>query len=158
MACRSMPQAMVLSPATLRCPWRPSPTGWCKEKMVGHKQIFCCLQPRQKLARMSPDGLRASYAALYQHEHTPWCGLTEAYCMAMCGIRPPFGTADTDRWMWALAWADDAEFGVRLSAPRLGCIVVMERESGGHVTTFESTDGDHYRCRGGNQSDMVNVS
>src|SRR5262249_15144324 len=111
-----------------------------------------------KFARMSPDGLRASYAALYQHDDTPWCGLTEAYCMAMCGIRPPFGTTDTDRWMWALAWADDAEFGVRLSAPRLGCIVVMEREGGGHVTTFESTDGDYYRCRGGNQSDMVNVS
>src|SRR5262245_57591093 len=55
------------------------------------------LQMRDKVAEVFPD--MASYAALYQHDDTPWCGLTEAYCMAICGIRPPFGTTDTDRWM-----------------------------------------------------------
>ena len=34
----------------------------------------------------------------------------------------------------------------------------MEREGGGHVTFYESTDSNgNYRCRGGNQSDAVNV-
>lgn len=93
----------------------------------------------------------------YQHDETPWCGLTAAFCMTVAGIRPPFNAGnDTDCFLWALAWADDPGFQV-LREPVLGCIVVMEREGGGHVTFYESTDGDYYRCRGGNQSDAVNV-
>jgi len=98
-----------------------------------------------------------AYSDSYKHDDTPWCGLTVAYCMTMAGIEPVFGPTDTDRWMWALAWSDWPN-SVHLAEPRLGCIVVMEREGGGHVTLFESEDGSNYRCRGGNQGDMVNVS
>jgi uncharacterized protein (TIGR02594 family) len=112
------------------------------------------LAMRDEIARTYSD--MASYCALYVHDSTPWCGLAAAYSMTMAGIRPPFGETDTDRWMWALAWADDDEFGLRLDAPRLGCVVVMEREGGGHVTLYERTEGDRYVCRGGNQSDAIN--
>jgi len=99
-----------------------------------------------------------SYADGYQHDDTPWCGLTVAYCMTMAGIEPVFGPTDTDRWMWALAWSEWPE-SMLLDEPRLGCVVVTERDGGGHVTLFEEKgDPGYYRCRGGNQSDQVNVT
>lgn len=109
------------------------------------------------IARIYPD--MADYCALYQHDSTAWCGLTVAFCMALSGIRPPFGPTDTDKWMWALSWgdSDDAVEFKEISEPRKGCVVVMEREGGGHVTLFEEMDGENYLCRGGNQSDQVNV-
>jgi len=98
-----------------------------------------------------------AYADSYRHDDTPWCGLTVAYCMTMAGIEPVFGATDTERWMWALAWSEWPD-SVILDSPKLGCVVVMERSGGGHVTLFEEEDGSNYRCRGGNQGDMVNVS
>jgi uncharacterized protein (TIGR02594 family) len=99
----------------------------------------------------------ADYCAGYQHDETPWCGLTAAFCVSVDGIEPPFGPTDTDRFLWALSWADDAGYQ-RIGRPVPGAIVVMEREGGGHVTMFEELDDDgDYRCRGGNQSDAVNV-
>jgi uncharacterized protein (TIGR02594 family) len=97
------------------------------------------------------------YCEGYDHDDVPWCGLTAAFCMTVAGIRPPFGTTDTDRWLWALAWADDPNFEL-LEKPVLGCVVVLEREGGGHVTFYESTSGSNFKCRGGNQSDAINVS
>ena len=99
----------------------------------------------------------------WDSDETAWCGLSAAYCMAMADIRPPFKdkpAPDTDRWGWALAWADDEDFGEALAEPRLGCVVVMERDGGGHVTFFEHTAdyGNTYMCRGGNQSNSVNLS
>ena len=98
-----------------------------------------------------------SYCDQYQHDATPWCGLTAAYCMAESEIRPPFGPADTDKFLWALSWADDPNFS-KINSPIPGAVVVMKRAGGGHVTFYESTDGSNYRCRGGNQSDSVNLS
>lgn len=99
----------------------------------------------------------AKYCEGYDHDDVPWCGLTAAFCMTMAGIRPPFGPTDTDRWLWALSWADDLNFEL-LDKPVLGCVVVLEREGGGHVTFYESTSGSSFKCRGGNQSDAINVS
>ena len=98
-----------------------------------------------------------AYADSYRHDDTPWCGLTVAYCMTMAGIEPVFGDEDTERWMWALAWADWPD-SVKLDRPKLGCVVVMERSGGGHVTLFEHMDGSNYACRGGNQGDQVSVA
>ena len=77
--------------------------------------------------------------------------------MAKSGIRPPFGEDDTDKFLWARSWADDPGYQV-LKAPRLGCVVVLSRSGGGHVTTYESTSGSNYMCRGGNQSDAINLA
>src|SRR5215475_9305219 len=97
----------------------------------------------------------ADYCDEYQHDSTPWCGLTAAYCMSTAGIRPPFGKEDTDRFLWALSWSEDPGY-MLIGRPVLGAVVVMEREGGGHVTLFESVDSHgNYKCRGGNQSDAV---
>jgi uncharacterized protein (TIGR02594 family) len=98
----------------------------------------------------------SDYCAQYNHDSVPWCGLTVAYCMTMAGIRPVFGPTDTDKFLWAQAWASDPGYA-RLASPRPGCIVVMTRSGGGHVTLYESTSGSNYICRGGNQGDAINT-
>jgi uncharacterized protein (TIGR02594 family) len=111
------------------------------------------------VAREYPE--QATYASYYTGDDVAWCGLTVAYCVTLAGIEPVFGATDTERWMWALAWNEWPSIGgscVRLAKPQLGCVMIKEREGGGHVTLYEGTDGSYYRCRGGNQSDQVNVS
>ena len=108
-----------------------------------------------EIARIFPE--MKSYCDQYNHDSIPWCGLTVAYTMAKANIRPPFGSTDTDRFMWAKSWADDAGYQI-LKTPRLGCVVVMTRSGGGHVTLYESTSGSSYMCRGGNQSDAINLA
>jgi uncharacterized protein (TIGR02594 family) len=98
------------------------------------------------------------YASYYTGDEIAWCGLAVAFCVSMADIEPVFGATDTERWMWALAWSN-WEGSEVLHEPQLGCIVVTEREGGGHVTLFEEMGSPgYYRCRGGNQSDQVKVS
>jgi uncharacterized protein (TIGR02594 family) len=109
----------------------------------------------ETIAQAYPE--MAPYCALYTDDSVPWCGLAIAYCMTQAGIRPVFGPTDTDKFLWAQAW-DDPSFATKISSPRLGCVVVMGRDGGGHVSLYESTSGSNYICRGGNQSDTVNTS
>jgi uncharacterized protein (TIGR02594 family) len=111
----------------------------------------------QFIGKKYPD--MKSYCDQYKHDETPWCGLTAAFCVTAAGIRPPFKplpAPDTDRFLWAESWASDPNY-VRMGRPVPGSIIYKSREGGGHVTFYESTDGNYYRCRGGNQSDAVNV-
>jgi uncharacterized protein (TIGR02594 family) len=94
----------------------------------------------------------ASYAALYKHDATPWCGLTVAYAMAKNGIRPVFGSTDVERFLWARAWAKWGTPG----DPRPGSVMVFSRDGGGHVAFLVRTEGDYYVVLGGNQSNAVN--
>jgi uncharacterized protein (TIGR02594 family) len=102
-----------------------------------------------EIARRFPE--MRSYCAQYNHDSIPWCGLTVAYCMAHCGIRPVFGATDTDKFLWARAWS---QFGTSVSHPQAGDVIVFQ----GHVSLFESEEGESYICRGGNQSDSVKLS
>jgi uncharacterized protein (TIGR02594 family) len=110
------------------------------------------------IGRKFPE--QADYAALYDDDSIAWCGVCTAFCLAACtreGISGPFGPTDTDKWMWAQSFASDPGF-VKLGSPVPGAIVVMTREGGGHVTMFEEWDDGTIYCRGGNQSNEVNVS
>jgi len=99
------------------------------------------------------------YCDTYTGDDIAWCGLTVAYCMTEAGVRPVFGPTDTDRWMWAQAWAGDEEDFKHTTRLTPGTVVVMTRSGGGHVTLYEHTNDDGtLACRGGNQSDQVNVS
>jgi uncharacterized protein (TIGR02594 family) len=108
-----------------------------------------------EIARIFPD--MSAYCAQYKSDTTPWCGLGCAYTMAKAGIRPPFGKTDTDKFLWARAWADDPDYP-KLPVPKLGCIVVLTRSGGGHVTLYEADAGSSIKCRGANQNDQINVS
>jgi len=99
------------------------------------------------------------YCDTYTGDDIAWCGLTVAYCCTEAGIRPVWGPTDTDRWMWAQAWANDPENFKPTGRLTPGTIVVMTRSGGGgHVTLFEEWDDDMLVCRGGNQSDSVCTS
>lgn len=97
----------------------------------------------------------AAYAALYTSDAIAWCGLTEAYALAKNGIRPPFGSSDTERFLWANSFA---AWGLKLDAPQPGAIVVFKWKSGGgHVGTIDHVIGRTLYVAGGNQSDAVNT-
>jgi uncharacterized protein (TIGR02594 family) len=107
------------------------------------------------IARKYPE--MASYCAQYNHDSIAWCGLCAAFCCATADVRPPFGATDTDKFLWAQSFAYDPGF-VEIADPILGCIIVMTRSGGGHVTLWEGETNGSNKCRGGNQSDAVNVS
>src|SRR5262245_6094908 len=100
---------------------------------------------------------QADYAALYTTDDTAWCGVAAAWAMATADISGPFGKTDTDRWMWALSWADSPDY-IPLDEPRLGCVCVFERSGGGHVSLFEYEEGPNLYVRGGNQSNAVTLA
>jgi uncharacterized protein (TIGR02594 family) len=108
-----------------------------------------------EIARIYP--YMESYCALYQHDETPWCGLAAGYCLAESEIPPPFGATDTDKFLWADSFRTDPNFDT-LPTPVPGAIVVMTRSGGNHVTFYEEDAGSNIKCRGGNQSDAVNVA
>jgi uncharacterized protein (TIGR02594 family) len=108
-----------------------------------------------EIAARYPD--MEAYCAQYTDDDIAWCGVAAANCLAVSDIRPPYGKTDTTRWMWADSFRTDPNM-VELAGPVLGCIVVMTRSGGNHVTLYESDAGSSINCRGGNQSNMVNVS
>jgi uncharacterized protein (TIGR02594 family) len=98
----------------------------------------------------------ASYTAGYTGDDIAWCGFGLAGAMARCKIKPPYDPSDdAECYLWALAWA---EWGVRLKSPKIGCVMVFEREGGGHVAILEKLEGNTAWIRGFNQSDSVNVT
>lgn len=83
-------------------------------------------------------------------DETPWCGVFVAACMDATGIPLP------KNWMRAKAWA---EWGSRLSAPVPGCIVVFERQGGGHVGfVVAKTANGNLMVIGGNQGNRVSIA
>jgi hypothetical protein len=110
---------------------------------------------------------QAEYASYYTGDDVAWCGLTAAFCAAVADVEPPFGKTDTDRWMWAQSFGNSANWAAEeIDEPCLGCFAAMSREGGGHITLVEAwsegsdtfTSGGQFKGRGGNQSDMINVS
>lgn len=113
----------------------------------GDKDNPFIIEMAHEIVRRYPD-LKGT-VGWYNRDSIPWCGLDMGYVMAVNGIRPP------KYCLSALAWAG---FGVRLKTPTPGAVMVYARAGGGHVTLYESEDRDWYYCRGGNQSDAVNVA
>lgn len=87
---------------------------------------------------------------LERSDETAWCGLMTAYCMKQSGVAVP------TYWMRALAWS---EWGVKLSKPIDGCVVVFKRTGGGHVgfVMGETKDG-YLSVLGGNQGNAVTIA
>lgn len=88
----------------------------------------------------------------YNHDSIPWCGLGAAYSLAEAGFKPP------PLALGAINWVRDWPNGYRLDHACQGAILVKSRAGGAHVTFVECEDANYYYCRGGNQSDMVNVA
>ena len=113
----------------------------------GSKDNPFIIEMAHEIVRRYPD-LQGT-VGWYNHDSIPWCGLGIGYCYAVNGIKP------VKEMLSALAWAP---WGVALKVPTPGALMVYSRQGGGHVTYYESEDKDFYYCRGGNQSDSVNVT
>ena len=88
--------------------------------------------------------------AWWRDDETPWCGTAVAAWMQAVGVGPL-----PKFWMRAKAWA---EWGQGLGAPAPGCVVVFERQGGGHVGLVVGEDAaGNLLVLGGNQGDAVNV-
>lgn len=88
--------------------------------------------------------------AWWSDDETPWCGTFVAHCIDAAGLPLP------KNWMRAKAWA---EWGSRLSAPIPGCIVVFERQGGGHVGFVVGRDRrGNLMVLGGNQGNRVSIA
>lgn len=105
------------------------------------------IEMAHEIVRRYPD-LKGN-VGWYNHDSIPWCGLQMGYVMAVNGIKPCSAPLS------ALAWAP---WGQALKVPTPGAVMVYSRTGGGHVTLYESEDATHYYCRGGNQSDSINIT
>lgn len=77
----------------------------------------------------------------------PWCGGFVAHCMRAQGIQIP------KLWMRAKEWAN---WGIRITSPVVGCVVVFERKGGGHVGfVVGKTEAGELIVLGGNQGNCV---
>lgn len=87
--------------------------------------------------------------AWWVDDETPWCGLFVAQNLTLTGHTVP------RYWMRARSWLD---WGIPLSVPSLGCVVIFPRKGGGHVgfVTGRAEDGK-LLILGGNQGDSVSV-
>lgn len=88
--------------------------------------------------------------AWWADDETPWCGVFVAACMDPAGLRLP------KYWMRAKAWA---EWGDALANPAVGCVVVFERQGGGHVGfVVGRTAEGRLLVLGGNQGNKVSIA
>lgn len=81
-------------------------------------------------------------------DETPWCAAFVGAMLENVGIR-------SSRFESAKSYLD---WGTRLSAPIVGCVVVFSRVGGGHVGFVTGQDAKgNLLVLGGNQSDEVNI-
>jgi uncharacterized protein (TIGR02594 family) len=84
-------------------------------------------------------------------DETAWCGTFIAYCMAKANLELHVPKA----FYRAKDWAS---VGTSLNKPAYGCIVVFNRDGGGHVGIVVGKDKHgNLMVLGGNQSNAVNI-
>lgn len=88
--------------------------------------------------------------AAWGTEEVPWCGTFCGVCMSEAGIPLP------KHWYRARDWLN---WGVKIDAPTIGCVVVYERKGGGHVGFVVGKDQQgNLMTLGGNQGDKVSIA
>jgi uncharacterized protein (TIGR02594 family) len=92
-------------------------------------------------------GARALGIAVKDDE-TAWCGTFTA----MCILRGLPGEPLPPIVVRAKSWE---KFGIPLLNGSLGCVVVFDREGGGHVGFYAGEDATHIHVVGGNQGNRV---
>lgn len=90
-------------------------------------------------------------ASFYVDDDIPWCGLAVA---AWIAVTLPQEALPSNP-LGALNWRT---FGISLSTPSVGAILVFSRAGGGHVGLYVGEDATHYHVLGGNQSNSVSIT
>ncbi len=123
------------------------PLPWIIEarKHIGLKEIP---GPKHNLTILS---WLSQLKAWWKDDETPWCGVFTAHCFRVSGMQLP------KHWMRAKDWGNG--WGTRLEKPVPGCVVVFERQGGGHVGfVLGITKLNELVVLGGNQSNSVNIA
>ena len=121
---------------------------WIQEaqKHIGLKEFQTGNNPKiLQWAKLIGNPIDSDYNA----DSIPWCGLFVSYVFSQVGI------TGVDQPLWAKSWAN---FGLKLSEPAFGCVIVFSRQGGGHVGFYLGENSDYYFVLGGNQSDSVSVT
>ncbi len=88
--------------------------------------------------------------AWWDSDEVAWCGTFVAHCIKKAECQLP------KYWMRAKDWLN---WGQKIIQPCVGCIVVFERQGGGHVGFVVGQDANkNLMVLGGNQGDAVKVS
>ena len=90
----------------------------------------------------------AKHVKGYTADSIPWCGLFASVVATRAGFDSPVNP------LWALNWLN---FGMPVTQPGLGDVLVWRRPGGGHVGFYVGEDATHYHCLGGNQGDKVSI-
>lgn len=88
----------------------------------------------------------------FSDDDIPWCGLLAAIVIFRRAKDP---TEVVESPLWARNWAN---YGVKVSQPFLGDILVFVRNGGGHVGFYVGEDANYYHVLGGNQSNKVCIT
>lgn len=89
--------------------------------------------------------------AWWSDDETPWCGTAVAAWMLEAGIQKL-----PTHWYRAKGWVG---WGVTLTQPTVGCVVVFSRQGGGHVGLVVGVDrAGRLMVLGGNQGNRVCVA
>jgi uncharacterized protein (TIGR02594 family) len=119
---------------------------WLEEasKHIGTREI-----PGPKHESKIIGWFKAIHAAWFVADEVPWCAAFVGGCLEAVGIRSSRSAAAKSYLTW----------GVPLSAPVVGCIVVFLREGGGHVGFVVGKDAKgRLMVLGGNQGDAVTIA
>jgi uncharacterized protein (TIGR02594 family) len=84
--------------------------------------------------------------ARYTHDATPWCGLFIGYIAKQSGKNIPGIPERASEWL---------NFGLPMTVPMLGDVLIFKRDGGGHVGLYIGEDDGAYHVLGGNQHDCV---
>lgn len=118
---------------------------WLEEarKYIGEKEV--------KGADHNPlilEMWRAIKRGGIKDDETPWCAAFTGFCLEKVGIK-------SSRFESAKSYLD---WGQKMDKPAIGCIVVFQREGGGHVGFLAGVDlQGRLLILGGNQGDEVNI-
>jgi uncharacterized protein (TIGR02594 family) len=84
-----------------------------------------------------------------QDDETPWCASAMCAWLERAGVRSPRSAAAASFRSWGRELPDGGQ--------RLGCVAVMTRTGGNHVTLYLDEDDYGIYGLGGNQGDRVSV-
>lgn len=116
---------------------------------IGRKYLGVTETPGPKTTPIIGEWLR-KLRAWWSDDETPWCGTFVGAVLTQAGCELP------RHWYRARAWLD---WGLRLTEPALGCVVVYERGGGGHVGFVTGWDQNgRILTLGGNQGNRVSIA
>jgi uncharacterized protein (TIGR02594 family) len=88
---------------------------------------------------------------IYKNDDVAWCAVAMSAIAIVALKELPFTGYDR------LRAASFLKFGLPVSEPMLGDVLVFTRTGGGHVGLYVGEDKDCYHVAGGNQGNQVNV-